>query len=48
MLSGKPSRVKGLPSVEPSETAMISKRIPEASSTRTIWATVERRRSPGL
>ena len=48
MLSGNPSRVKGLPSVEPSETAMISKRMSEASSTRTMWATVVRRRSPGL
>ena len=47
-LSGNPSRVKGLPSVEPSDTVMISKVMPEASSTRTICATVVRSRLPGL
>ena len=47
-LSGKPSRVNGLPSVEPSDTVMISKVMPEASSTRTMSATVERSLSPGL
>ena len=47
-LSGKPSSVKGLPSVEPSDTVMISKVMPDASSTRTMSSTVVRRRSPGL
>ena len=47
-LSGKPSRVNGLPSVEPSDTVMISKVMPDASSTRTMSSTVVRRRLPGL
>ena len=47
-LSGKPSNVKGLPSVEPSDTAMISNVMPDASSTRTMSATVVRSRAPGL
>jgi hypothetical protein len=40
--------VKGLPSVEPSDTVMISKVMPDAASTRTISSTVTRKRSPGL
>ena len=47
-LSGKPSSVNGLPSVEPSDTVMISKVMPEASSTLTMSFTVERNLSPGL
>ena len=47
-LSGNPSSRNGLPSVEPSDTAMISKVMPDASSTRTMCATVERSRIPGL
>ena len=47
-LSGKPSSVKGLPSVEPSDTVMISKVMPDASSTRTMSSTVVRSRLPGL
>ena len=47
-LSGKPSRVKGLPSVEPSDTVMISKVMPDASRTRTMCSTVARSRRPGL
>jgi hypothetical protein len=47
-LSGKPASVNGLPSVDPSDTAMISKVMPEASSTRSMSSTVVRRRSPGL
>ena len=47
-LSGNPSSVNGLPSVEPSETVMISKVMPDESSTRTMSSTVVRSRSPGL
>ncbi len=47
-LPGKSSSVKGLPSVEPSDTVMISKVMPDAASTRTISSTVTRKRSPGL
>ncbi len=47
-LSGKPASVNGLPSVEPSDTVMISNVMPEASSTRTMSSTVARSRPPGL
>ncbi len=47
-LSGKPSSVNGLPSVEPSDTVMISKVMPDDASTRTMSSIVVRRRFPGL
>ncbi len=48
VLSGNPASVNGLPSVEPSDTAMISKFMPDESRTRTMCSTVERSRAPGL
>ena len=44
---GSPSSVNGLPSVEPSDTVMISKVMPDESSTRTMSSTVVRSRPRG-
>ena len=47
-VSGNPASVNGLPSVEPSDTVMISKLSPDSSMTRTMCSTVERNLPPGL